>query len=317
MLLLHPKIVRLLILSVIRDIRKDLAVALIEVKKRELFLEILKTPPSNFSYLRSSEQIIEVTSLTSKNDYLMLILAIKTLKRHMKIPFKVLIIDDGTLEAEHVEKLQTHLLGAKIISKEVLDCKIEAKWSKRSVFYRLKSNPYIRKKLGAILFCSSEKVLFVDSDILFFKKPNALQKWFHGEYDIVFNQDIEDSYFLSYIESKVVFKVGLFPRVNSGLLGIPYALLDWKILMKLCELYETGLSVGRGPQIQTYFAILLEKNKNSKKILNLPKSYLESDTISDYESELVCGHYVRAVREKYFSIDAKRAISILYNSSSM
>lgn len=261
-----------------------------ESLKTTLKLKILKTD-SVLSYKNSS---IEICSVTSHNDYIFLLLGLKTFIKHSDLKVKVLIFDDGTLLEKDCRDIKNHIVESKIIRKTEYDKTVLETFGEEHIISKKKDIVYVIKKIGPFLFSNSNKIIFLDSDVLFFKHPKEIIPWINDEYDAFYIKDCQDAYFFSQVESKYFFKTELAPQVNSGFLGINKKDFDIKIFEKVLKLHDK-LSVYRPWQFQTFFAIILA----SKKCLILPKTYLISEELN-IDKKTACCHYVRSIRNKLY-----------------
>lgn len=280
----------------------------LESKKRKLFAQILDTPPVSISKTTD----VQIISLTSKEDFPMLILALKSLIILSGQQFDVLILDDGTLDTHSIKLLRNHLHGVSVVSTQAMDKKIGKSFKRNKEIISKSKSPYIRKKIGTLLFAKKKKLLLLDSDILFFRKPEEIIDWARGKFDCIYLQDVKDSYLISNIESRDLFKLSIYPRVNSGLLGLERSMLDRPILLKLIDVHDK-LSVNRPNQFQVYFSILFSKYKKSKKIHTLSKRYVLTEPGKEYP-HIICGHFPRGVRALYFD-DAQGVVRKLKSKS--
>lgn len=261
------------------------------VKKILFSKEITTAPNSN----------VDVCIVTSHSDYPNALLAVKSLFYYLNFSLSVVVIDDGSLEKKDLKQIQHHLKGAKIITDSLFKTTAARFFNKNSEIFKNINLPYIRKKIAPKLFSTKDRILFLDSDVLFFKKPYEIIQWIKGEYDCFYIQDFQDAYFLSNIESIHLFKKRLWPKVNSGLLGIKRNMLNMRLLEKIIPL-RISLSCYRPLQYQVFFALIFSMSSSKTTIVTLPKAYLISDNSQDYKpTKLIAGHYIRLVRRQLIS----------------
>lgn len=263
-------------------------------KQTKIKYQALGTP----SIITNPSSKIQVSLTTSYADYPLAILAVKSLFLLSQKKLSVMIVDDGTLRKKDISNIKKHLIKARVVKDKLIEKRVKKKFGEKSEIFKNINLPYIRKKVVPWLFSNKEKVLFLDSDILFFQRPREVIEWMEDKFDSFYIQDFQDSYFLSNIECLNYFKVRPAPKVNSGLLGIRKSEMDMQLLERLIKLHRS-LSVYRPLQFQVFFAILFSLNKRSK-VLKLPKSYLVSLEGSYKTSKLIARHYVRPVRHKIY-----------------
>ncbi|OGK09712.1 hypothetical protein A2767_07680 [Candidatus Roizmanbacteria bacterium RIFCSPHIGHO2_01_FULL_35_10] len=243
------------------------------------------------------KNFIEILSVTSHDDYWKLILCVKSFFYFSKQTFPIFIVDDGTLTKQDSDLLKSHLIGCKILERKKIEMDLSRLKNKN--FLLFKNNPYVVKKIASILYTKKDKVLFLDSDVLFFNYPDELIDWSNSQDSSIFIKDYQNAYLISDIESKYLFKVSQFSKVNSGLIGIKRNLLSLKLLNKLVNFY-TLVQLFRTAQLQSYFAIIFALAKAGNKIKTFSKRYIVPEKVEDimYE-DVVCIHYVRPVRHEY------------------
>lgn len=254
---------------------------------------------------------VELMMLTSRQDFFLCLLALKSFVAIAHFPFQVTILDDGTLTQRQQRMIRTHIKGCKIISRQRVDHLILQTYGKKSMLYRYRGSPYARKKIGAYLVSTAQKILYCDSDVLFFKEVPEIEKWAKQPASSFFISDPYDSYIISMIEAEHYFGFRPLHTLNSGLIGFPKQLFDPALLEKLLFVAQSvTYHCYRPPQMQVFFALLFAR-QDPKTVQRLPKDYVVSDKPRHYRNCRV-GHYVRVVRDQYF-IDAQQVIQKLKN----
>ncbi len=279
-----------------------------ELTAARVATQILKTPPLPVD----PEADTEVITLTCHRDLFLCLLAIKSLHRAVSFSFRLTVIDDGSFTQRDLLLLQHHFPGLKIVRRQELNTKIRRQYGSKSKVYAYRDMPYIRKKAGIDLVTSADKILFVDSDVLFFGRSAELDQWQRQKNAAVFIQDCFNSYFLSFLEAKHIFGFEPLTYVNSGLVGLPKKEFSAALLEKVAyEYWKTNIDVYRPPQMQLFFALLFAQMKRKGlPVKRLPaRRYVVSNKVSKYK-DCVAGHYVRSVRQKYYT-DALKVIQAL------
>lgn len=189
---------------------------------------ILDTPPVETDLCGP----VEIHVLTSQNDCLNVFWALKSFYVYSDRRYPLCIHDDGTLDTEAMETLARHFPHARIIPREQAD---------REVFPGLEAYPRcaeLRRTNTLSLkvfdfrhYLDSERLLLLDSDVLFFAKPTELLRRLEdsGWRRNSVNEDIEDAYTVDPRTVREHCGFALCPRFNSGL-GIIHKAslqLDW------------------------------------------------------------------------------------------
>ena len=189
---------------------------------------ILRTPP--VTGLKDNH--CEIHVLTSQQDWLNLLWALKSFYRASGRRYALCIHDDGTLEENARRELQCHFPDARFIARDDAD---------RTVLPTLEGFPRCRafresNHLSPKLFdfrqyLQSDRMLLVDSDVLFFENPVELLRRIEDRtYRLnSFNEDDETAYTVD--PQDVLSRFGLImpERFNSGL-GLVHAdslMLEW------------------------------------------------------------------------------------------
>lgn len=254
---------------------------------------------------------VDFISVTCKRDFRMLIFAIYSLTFFSKKRFNFIILDDGTLTKHHINYIRKKIIGCQIYSHSTYVNEIARRFGKKSLFYAERYNPFVIKKMGAMLFSKAEKICFMDSDIVFFQQPIELLDILDDKkVEFSFIEDEKRSYIFSDVEIQHYMHLKQIDRVNSGLLIINRNLLDTNLLHDFLKLFYS-IGFGRYPFIQQYFAIIAGR-LNKSKIRKLPNSYLVS-TKNEY-IKVICRHYVTGVRSRYYP-DSNRILKLIIKNN--
>lgn len=125
----------------------------------------------------NSQASAEIHSITCHKHLLMYLLSIKSFLRFYN-DVLVVVHNDGTLTNKDKSILKKHIKGVKIIDKNLAEAKVLAvlKDFPNSVKYR-KDYLIARQVFDYLLLSQTDKIISLDSDTLFFKKPVELINW--------------------------------------------------------------------------------------------------------------------------------------------
>jgi len=176
---------------------------------------IFQTPPVR----TASAGPVEVRVLTWRRDWVNLVWALKTFYHFAGVDYP-LIIHDGGLLPRQLNQLLVHFPDARFVPAAEADDRYPAELRRRglsrSAEYRGR-NVTTRKLFDFYLDSTADYVVTIDSDIIFFRRPDELivppGGWSHNWY----NRDCDYWYSLSLDELEVAFGVKPPPCVNSGL----------------------------------------------------------------------------------------------------
>ena len=177
---------------------------------------ILSMPPSDLPEDRSCE----IHVLTSADDWLNLIWALRTFEKTTGRNYALCIHDDGTLPARALAILRTKFPTARIISRVESDARAA---QTLAPFLRCESlrarNTLSLKVFDFAAFLEADRMILLDSDVLFFDRPTALMAALD---DPTFtkntlNKDWRDGYTIDLTATRRLLDFDCPPLINSGL----------------------------------------------------------------------------------------------------
>lgn len=253
---------------------------------------ILNTRP----IANTTDRTCEIHVLTYENDWLNLIWALKSFYHYSGRRYALCIHDDGTLTADHRTTLQTHFPNARIIDRASADRRVSATLQSypRCLEFR-KTNHLSPKVFDFREYLESDRMLLLDSDVLFYEEPVALLKRIEDNtYQLnTVNGDVDSAYTVEPEVVKAQLGFELIDRFNSGL-GLIHKQsmnLDW-----IEEFLELPDILGHFWRIeQTLYALFSSRYG----VELLPSEYdvhLEGDI-----SDSPCRHYVGKIRHLMYS----------------
>jgi hypothetical protein len=182
----------------------------------------------------------EVHVLTSREDWIMLLWALRTFYRTSRTRYRLCVHEDGTLPASARQRLQEQFPDARIISRSDADDRMAAalRDAPRCAEYR-RQHPLLLKTFDFPIFLESERLLLLDSDILFFRRPETLLARISdpGYRRNTLNRDWAYGYSVPPEELAGHGLSNVEPLINSGL-GLLHA---GSIRSEWCEEYFTRL----------------------------------------------------------------------------
>ena len=189
---------------------------------------ILKTKP----IANTSDLTCEIHVLTSANDWLNLVWALKTFYHFSQRHYALCIHDDGSLTPEHQQTLQHHFPDARIIERKQADEKVLALLEPYPRCWEFRQKNHLSPKIfDFAAYLQSDRMLLLDSDVLFFAEPTDLLQRIEDSnyrYNTV-NGDVANAYTVDPAVVKENCKFQMVQRFNSGL-GLIHKeslVLDW------------------------------------------------------------------------------------------
>lgn len=162
----------------------------------------------------------EIHVLTSSKDHLMLLWALKSFYHVSGKRYPLVIHDDGSLGDAEAAVLMKHFPNARLIKKAEADAEIKKALVDypKSLEFRF-SNHLAPKVFDFYHFASRERILLMDSDVLFFEKPEVLiNRIEDADYlKNSVNADVADAYTVDSAIATEQLGVIIPSRFNSGL----------------------------------------------------------------------------------------------------
>lgn len=260
---------------------------------------ILDTAP----IANTTDTTCEIHVLTYEKDWLNLIWTLKTFYYYSDRRYALCIHDDGTLTAEHRATLHHHFPSARMIERPDADARVltELKPYPRCLEFR-QTNHLAPKVFDFASYLESDRMLLLDSDILFFDEPTELLNRIEDPDYLLnaVNGDVNSSYTVdpSVVQAQCGFE--MVERFNSGLGLIHKASMNLNWIEEFLALPDI---IGHFWRIeQTLYALFSSKFGTEL----LPASYdvhLEGG-INGAPSR----HYVGAIRHLMYGEGIKRLV---------
>lgn len=261
---------------------------------------ILKTRPIR----NNNDARCEIHVLTSSSDWLNLIWALKSFYICSRRRYRLCIHEDGTLDETQLSVLAAHFPDSRIIRRAQADAEVLPELIPYKHCHTFRSTSALAMKLFDFRhYAQSERILLIDSDVLFFAEPKELlERIESSQYRFnTANPDVDSAYTVSPEVVEQRFGFQLQPRFNSGL-GLIHRdslRLDW-----LEEFFELpGIADHFWRVEQTLFALCSWR--------------YGAELLSDeYRVQLVassgkscCKHYVGAIRQHMYSSGIRQLIT--------
>lgn len=185
---------------------------------------ILTTP----SIETAQEGPTEVRVLTWHRDWLNLLWTLKSFYHYAGVRYP-LYIHDGGLKHYHFEQLKDHFPNAVIVEAGEAEDRVtsifrSAGW-KRCLAYRQK-NMATRKLFDFFALSRAERIISIDSDILFFDRPSELLDPSTTGTNL-YNKDLAYGYSMTEEELVDAFGFTVEPLINSGLSRVEVRSIDF------------------------------------------------------------------------------------------
>jgi hypothetical protein len=240
---------------------------------------------------------LPVHVLSGKDDWLLACWMLASWFHTTDRNWRVIIHDDGQLPPEAVAAFAKIAPGSRRIPAQEADSAVLSALAGHPACrdYR-QAHPLARKIFDVPTLTPDERFIILDSDVLFFRKPEFILRWCADDTnECWFNEDVKEAFPIPLAEVRETLGIEVWPRVNSGLCLLNRSTID----LDLCEraLRETSLLKGHIWLVeQSLFAICASARKRGGL---LPPEY-EVTLEKKARPGAVARHYVGAVRQRFY-----------------
>ena len=196
------------------------------------YREVVRPRILNTAPLLTDDPACEIHVLTSSVDWLNLVWALKSFYHASGRRYALCVHDDGTLTEEQAQQTSRHFPSARIIRRPQADAEVLPTLVNFPKCERFRRTNHLSPKLFDFAhYLRAERMLLLDSDVLFFEEPKELLRRIedpHYQLNSV-NADTASAYTVDLADAKSIAGVDLGPLFNSGLGLIHRASLrhDW------------------------------------------------------------------------------------------
>ena len=179
--------------------------------------------------------------LTGKKFWYQTLFCIKSLLESSQQDFLIHICDDGSLDTQLIDKIRTQVPFIQIHTKAEIETRLEQSipraafpylWHKRAVY------PHI-KKLSDIHAGSTGWKLVLDSDMLFFQRPDLMIQWLENPDRPFHIFDTQNAYGYSFALMGELTGAPISEKLNVGMIGLQSESIDWAKLENWAQTLET------------------------------------------------------------------------------
>jgi len=245
---------------------------------------------------------LEIHTLICENDVYNLLWAIKTFKHYSGIDFNLILHEDGTLTHDSEKLILGHMRDCRIIKRADADKQLETFLKDYPLSFRYRFdrsnifNHFALRLFDSFFYANSTHYLYFDSDILIFKKPEAVLGYIKNK-QAFFSNDHQNAYSLPVHELKRLFKVDVENKVNAGISYLDKEAWDPGLIESfLEESFKNNRQFKHVWVEQTLCALLAAKHKKPVARLNenyqIYKQKITAQTISH--------HFVSTVRKNFY-----------------
>jgi len=183
--------------------------------------------------------LVEVHLLCHRGDHLCAIWALKTLYRTSGLRWPAVIHVQGVCTASMQRRFRAHVPDARVIQQDEADARVLQALADRHprLLDARRQSPFMMKLIDPVLLGSAERIVILDSDVLFFRDPRELRA--HVEQAPadawLFQRDPASTYNVTEDVAASALGIRIPERVNSGIAVVPRSLVDFDLCEQLLE----------------------------------------------------------------------------------
>jgi hypothetical protein len=233
-----------------------------------------------------------------------------SLQAHMAERITPVVFEDGTMTAADRERLRHLVPWIELVSPEALEARLDRRVPAAS-FPTLRRQrlgfPIFLRQLTDVHLYADGWTLYMDSDMLFFRHPQALATWLDAPHTL-FMQDVKSSYGYSPALMRELAGGDVPARVNAGLYALFSPDIDWDRVEHWCR---TQIEREGPHYLQPQALIALLMGRASPKVLP-PADYIVLPSLAEGRAPTaVLHHYVAQSKRSYFQHGWRHVMGIL------
>lgn len=258
-------------------------------RRWRLWMQVLTLPPIQTDDV-SARASVEVHLVCCLKDYLCALWALKTFYVTAGVSYPLVVHLNGAMPRRALLRLRKHLPNARILEQQDIDGTVN-NWLTKNTCPRLQqvrsTNGFMLKLVDVALLSETSRLLVLDSDVLFFRRPDELLSAVQNGHDgMLFQRDAGSTYNVTIEEARTELGIDLVARINTGIMLFAKTDVD----LHRCEALLAHPAVARqtGWIEQTLYA-LVASEKGS--VHHLSADYLVSLEPEENVASLVARHY--------------------------
>jgi hypothetical protein len=222
--------------------------------------------------------------------------------------WKWFVHGDGTVTDEQSAALRKTLPDVRYIPRGEADARAAEFLSEhpRCLANRSRHNLFL-KFLDVAAFATQPRLIVLDSDVIFFRRPEDILDWVDTKSDECrYNEDTREKFCIPRGEIEAELPVRLPPRFNSGLVLMPGSAFDLHLAEKLLTAFEDR---AHAPQFfeQTLYALMAGANPAG--VRALPRTYEISWGYFRAPGS-ICRHYVGEFKHDLLYIEGAMILAL-------
>lgn len=229
-------------------------------------------------------------------------------KQAPDVRLRPVVHDDGSLRREQAENLRRLFPEAEFVSAEEAEALLDNRLP-RSQFPRLRGHRDVKpllKKLTDFYAGRRDLRLFLDSDMLFFRRPEFLLRWLEEPGRPLYMVDVVTAYGYSPTLLEELAGGPIPPKINIGVMGLDGCAVDWEAT----ESRIAAMLDREGPHYNiTQGLCAIEMTVQGSPVAPPAEEYLVLPSEAEVrEPTAVMHHYVADSKPWYYRYGWRRAV---------
>lgn len=255
--------------------------------RHQVWARVLSTPPvRTIAFDRPAPY--ELHLVCHFADYLSAIWGLKSYLGRVGGDAHLYIHVQGRHTTWMARRLQQHFPDARLMTQAAADAAVVPELRRRGL-RRLEAlramSAVMLKLVDVALTGTSDRLLVLDGDVLFFRRPDALHDALLGPGPLsLFQRDAFTCYVISPQQARDQFHIALEERINTGIVALDRRVID----LALCEQLLEGAVLAGGWVEQTLYALAASAAGH---VRWLPETYALSMSADPAPDGLVSRHY--------------------------
>ena len=247
-----------------------------------------------------ADSSVSVHLLVSSKTWHAGVLAVMSFEFFTQRRWNLFIHEDGSLDeltSREIERVLPEVnFVPRALSEEVMKERLQSYPNCQSL--RQEHNLFL-KFFDLPAFAPGERMILLDSDVIFFKRPKEILAWVDtNSQECWYNEDTTEKYCIPRYEIEPALGIKLWPKFNSGLVLMPLAAISLPLAERLLITFKT---TAHHPQFfeQTLYALIASAwNQGGA----LPSTYEISWGLFR-KAHSICRHYVGAFKHDLLYIE--------------
>jgi len=238
--------------------------------------------------------------LTGKKYLYQTLFCIQSLVKTGVNNLNIILVDDGTFDFDIINRINRQLPGCTVITREIIDNNLDKIIPLKLypvLHYKRKIYPHIKKLTDIHTIPGNPWKIVLDSDMLFWNKPQAIIDWLEKPEEPIYMLDCQNSYGYTKGLMEALSDATIPDLINVGVVGVNSKIINWDKL----ESWITVLEEKEGTSYyleQALTAMLIGEVKST--ILPADEYIVNPSTKAIEGQEGKLHHYVDLSKEGYF-----------------